>query len=230
MRWLLSSIAALSLAVPASHGAAAAPAPAALVEPACRAGTAPYQRELERELRLPVDGRQSAADCVAIRRLQQRLGVRPADGSANLRTYRFVVADSIRRNPAQRRTCPAKPYRVTCVDLTRQVLWAQSGSGRRLVFAPVPIRSGRDGLETRRGWQRIYLKNRDHFSTIYRVPMPYAQFFNGGQALHGTRSDLFSSGSGGCVNLAIGDAKRLYNLLVKGDRLYIWGTKPGTGG
>ena len=32
--------------------------------------------------------------------------------------------------------------------------------------------------------------------------MPYAQFFNGGQALHGTK-DLFSSGSGGCVNLAM---------------------------
>ncbi|MEV7194363.1 L,D-transpeptidase [Streptomyces sp. NPDC093510] len=222
MRWLLASIAALSLAVPASPDA---PAPAG---PACRAGTAPYQRELERELRLTVDGRQSAADCAAIRRLQQRLGIRPADGSANLRTYRLVVADKIRRNPAERRACPARPYRITCVDLNRQVLWAQSGRG--LVFGPVPVRSGRDGLETRRGWQRIYQKNRYHYSTIYHVPMPYAQFFNGGQALHGTRSDLFSSGSGGCVNLALGDARRLYDLLQKGDRLYLWGTKPGTGG
>ncbi|MFE0172935.1 L,D-transpeptidase [Streptomyces sp. NPDC059002] len=224
MRWLIPSIAALSLAVPSSH-ATAAPGPA---EPPCRAGTAPYQRELERELRLPVDGRQSTADCVAVRRLQQRLGIRPADGAASLRTYRLVVADRVRRDPAARRGCPAKPYRVTCVDLTRQILWVQKGRG--LVFAPVPIRTGRDGLETRRGWQRIYWKNRDHFSTIYNVPMPYAQFFNGGQALHGTRADLFSSGSGGCVNLALGDAKRLYALLAKGDRLHIWGTKPGTGG
>ncbi|WP_371934783.1 L,D-transpeptidase [Streptomyces sp. KL118A] len=225
MRWLPSAIAALSLVVPVSHVAASGPAAAA---PACRAGTAPYQRELERELRLPVDGRQSAADCEAIRRLQERLGIRPADGSATLRTYRFLVADKIRRNPAERRACPVKPYRVTCVDLTRQILWAQSGN--RLVFAPVPIRSGRDGLETRRGWQRIYWKHRDHYSTIYHVPMPYAQFFNGGQALHGTRTDLFSSGSGGCVNLAVDDARRLYDLLQKGDRLYLWGTKPGTGG
>ncbi|MEV5981058.1 L,D-transpeptidase [Streptomyces sp. NPDC052114] len=224
MRWLLTSIAALSLAAPSSY-ATAAPGPA---EPPCRAGTAAYQRELERELRLPVDGRQSAADCVAIRRLQQRLGIRPADGSASLRTYRLVVADHVRRDPAARRGCPVKPFRVTCVDLNRQILWVQKGRG--LVFDPVPIRSGRDGLETRRGWQRIYWKNRDHFSTIYHVPMPYAQFFNGGQALHGTRADLFSSGSAGCVNLALGDAKRLYALLVKGDRLYIWGTKPGTGG
>ncbi|ATL25783.1 L,D-transpeptidase [Streptomyces formicae] len=224
MRWLISSIAALSLAVPAVH-ASAAPAGA---DAPCRGGPAPYQRELERELKLPVDGRQSTADCVAIRRLQQRLGIRPADGRATLRTYRLVVADHVKRDPAARRGCPVRPYRVTCVDLTRQILWVQTG--RKLVFAPVPVRTGRDGLETRRGWQRIYWKNRDHFSTIYHVAMPYAQFFNGGQALHGTRADLFSSGSGGCVNMAVGDAARLYALLKKGDRLYIWGTKPGTGG
>ncbi|MEU1146194.1 L,D-transpeptidase [Streptomyces sp. NPDC005863] len=225
MRWLLSSIAALSLAVPAPHAPAAS---AAGPQPPCRAGTAPYQRELERELRLPVDGRQSPADCAAIRRLQERLGIRPADGRATLRTYRLVVADRIRRDPAARRACPVRPYRITCVDLTRQILWSQSG--RRLVFDPVPIRTGRDGLETRRGWQRIYWKHRDHYSTLYDVEMPYAQFFNGGQALHGTRKDLFSSGSGGCVNLAMNDARRLYDLLLKGDRLYLWGTKPGTGG
>ncbi|WSJ84610.1 L,D-transpeptidase [Streptomyces sp. NBC_01304] len=210
-------------AVPAP---AAAPAPAA--GPRCTTGTAPYQRELERELRLPVDGRQSAADCVAIRRLQRRLGVRPADGSASLRTYRMLLVDLARRDPAARRACPARPYRVTCVDLTRQILWTQVG--RRLVFGPVPVRSGRDGLETRRGWQRIYWKNRDHHSTLYDVPMPYAQFFNGGQALHGTRRDLFLSGSGGCVNMTVPDAGRLYALLGTGDRLYIWGTKPGTAG
>ncbi|MEU6992092.1 L,D-transpeptidase [Streptomyces sp. NPDC046465] len=224
MRWLLSSIAALSLAVPVAQ----APGAAVATGPVCRSGTAPYQRELERELRLPVDGRQSTADCVAIRRLQQRLGIRPADGRATLRTYRLVVADRIRRNPAARRACPVRPYRVTCVDLNRQILWAQSG--KRLVFDPVPIRSGRDGLETRLGWQRIYWKSRDHYSTIYHVAMPYAQFFNGGQALHGTRSDLFSSGSAGCVNMAMSDAARLYDLLMKGDRLYLWGTKPGTDG
>ncbi|WP_030776260.1 L,D-transpeptidase [Streptomyces sp. NRRL S-920] len=228
MRWVTSSIAALSLAASLAAvpppAAAGAPAP----EPPCDAGTAPYQRELERELGLPVDGRQSPADCAAIRRLQKRLGISPADGRASLRTYRFVVADRIRRDPAERRDCPTRSYRVTCVDLTRQILWTQTG--RRLVFDPVPVRSGRDGLETRRGWHRIYWKNRDHFSTLYNVPMPFAQFFNGGQALHGTRSDLFSSGSGGCVNLALGDAERLYGLLKTDDHLFIWGTKPGTGG
>ncbi|WP_369216688.1 L,D-transpeptidase [Streptomyces flavofungini] len=218
---------ALLLAAAALPAAVAAPATAGPGEPPCRAGTAPYQRELERELGRPVDGRQSVADCEAIRALQKRLGISPADGRASLRTYRYAVADRVRRDPAERRACPVRPYRVTCVDLARQVLWAQSGN--RLVFGPVPVRSGRDGLETRRGWQRIYWKHLDHYSTIYRVRMPYAQFFNGGQALHGTHDDLFSSGSGGCVNLAIDDARRLYDLLLTGDLLYLWGTKPGTG-
>ncbi|MFD4475005.1 L,D-transpeptidase [Streptomyces sp. NPDC058471] len=216
----------LLLALPAAPAAAAAaPAPP---EPPCTAGTAPYQRELEREVRRPVDGVQSPQDCAAIRQLQRRLGISPADGSASLRTYRTMVADKVGRDPAARRGCPSPAYRVVCVDLTRQILWVQVG--RRLVFAPVPMRSGRDGLETRRGWHRIYWKHRDHFSTIYQVPMPYAQFFNGGQALHGTSHDLFSAGSGGCVNLTVPDAKRLYALLRKGDRIYVWGTKPGTGG
>ncbi|MGE6735745.1 L,D-transpeptidase family protein [Streptomyces sp. NPDC059900] len=215
---------ALLLALPAVPAAAATARP----EPPCTAGTAPYQRQLEQELRRPVDGVQSPEDCAAIRQLQRRLGVSPADGLASLRTYRTLVADQVRRDPAARRSCPSRAYRVVCVDLTRQILWVQVN--RRLVFSPVPVRTGRDGLETRRGWHRIYWKHRDHFSTIYDVPMPYAQFFDGGQALHGTRNDLFSSGSGGCVNLTVPDAKRLYALLQKGDRVYVWGTKPGTGG
>ncbi|MDG4866089.1 murein L,D-transpeptidase, partial [Streptomyces sp. T-3] len=92
MRWMASPVVAVLVLLPLT----AAPAPAA---PRCTAGTAPYQRELERELRLPVDGRQSAADCAAIRRLQLRLGVRPADGFASLRTYRMLLVDIARRDP-----------------------------------------------------------------------------------------------------------------------------------
>ncbi|MFW6695457.1 L,D-transpeptidase [Streptomyces sp. MAR4 CNX-425] len=232
MRWTTLCSAAVSaatlsvlLAAPtAATGAATAPRD----EAPCTAGTAPYQRQLEAELNLEVDGRQSPEDCRAIRDLQRRLGVRPADGRADLRTYRFMLADRVRRDPAERRECPTRAYRVTCVDLNRQLLWVQKGE--RLVFDPVPVRTGRDGLETRGGWHRIYWRNIDHFSTIYNVPMPYAQFFDGGQALHGTDDDLFTSGSGGCVNLTKADAKQLWDLLRKDDHVYVWGTKPGTAG
>jgi hypothetical protein len=228
MRWTTLCSAAVSAAALSALVAAPTAAPAPRHERACTAGTAPHQRELEAELQREVDGRQSPQDCAAIRELQRRLGIRPADGRADRRTYRFVLADRVRRDPAERRGCPTRTYRVTCVDLNRQLLWVQRD--KRLVFAPVPVRTGRDGMETRRGWHRIYWRRIDHFSTLYDVPMPYAQFFDGGQALHGTDANLFTSGSAGCVNLTEADAKRLWKLLRKGDRVYVWGTKPGTGG
>ncbi|MER5884527.1 L,D-transpeptidase [Streptomyces sp. NPDC001941] len=191
----------------------------------CSADTGPYQWQLEKRLGLRQDGRMSPADCLAVQKLQRRLGITPANGYPDLRTYRMLLVDDVKRNPNARKRCPVRAYRVTCVDLSRQILWVQKGS--KVVFAPVPVRSGRPGLETRTGWQRVYQKNRTFFSTLYaNAPMPYAQFFNGGQALHGTYKDLFVSGSGGCVNLYVKDAARLFRLLGVGDRLYVFGRKP----
>lgn len=190
----------------------------------CRAGTGPYQWQLEERLKRPQDGTMSEQDCLAIRRLQKQLGIEPANGNADQKTYRLLLVNDVKKDPDARRQCPVRSFRVTCVDLSRQVLWVQVG--RKLVFGPVPIRSGREGLETRTGWQRVYDKRRTFFSTIYDgAPMPYSQFFNGGQALHGTYKDLFESGSGGCLNMYVKDAKRLYRLLGIGDRLFIYGRK-----
>lgn len=194
----------------------------------CTAPSGAYQWQLEAKMHLPRDGVMSTADCVMFRKVQRFLGLRPADGRADLKTYRMLLVWEVRKNPNAQGKCPVRTYRVTCVDLNRQILWVQQG--RRLVFAPVPIRSGKDGFETRRGWHKIYLKRARHFSTLYHyAPMPHSQFFDGGQAFHGTYSDLFKSGSHGCVNMYAAHAKRLFNLLKIGDRVYVWGVKPGTG-
>ncbi|RII14247.1 hypothetical protein DSC45_21400 [Streptomyces sp. YIM 130001] len=203
------------------------PAPSA-AEEACKAGSGSYQWQMEKKLGLKEDGVQSTEDCLAIRKLQNRLGIKPADGKADLKTYRLLLVDEVKKNPNAQGKCPVREYRVTCVDLNRQILWVQTG--KKVVYAPVPIRSGKDGYETRLGWHKIYLKRERHFSTIYNnAPMPHSQFFDGGQAFHGTYSDLFKSGSHGCVNMYAKDAKRLFDLLKVGDRVYVWGTKPGTG-
>ncbi|MFD3518522.1 L,D-transpeptidase [Streptomyces sp. NPDC058657] len=202
-----------------------APPAAARVAPGCHAPTGPYQWQLEKKLKLPEDGRMSEADCFAIKRLQTRLKITPVNGAADLRTYRLLLVDEVKKNPNANKRCPTPNYRLTCVDLSRQILWVQKG--KKVTFSPIPIRSGRKGLETRTGWQRIYQKKRSHFSTIYDgAPMPYSQFFNGGQALHGTYRDLFTSGSGGCINMYLKDAERLYKYLKVGARLYIYGRKP----
>ncbi|MCX5204544.1 L,D-transpeptidase [Streptomyces sp. NBC_00237] len=193
--------------------------------PSCTADTGPYQWQLEKRLKLKEDGLMSEEDCRAFRTLQKRLGITPANGYPDVKTYRLLLVDDVKKNPNARKKCPEHRPRVTCIDLSRQILWVQQG--KKVVFGPVPVRTGRKGTETRTGWQRIYQKNRTFFSTIYdNAPMPYSQFFNGGQALHGTYKDLFESGSGGCVNMYVKDAERLFKLLRIGDALYIYGRKP----
>lgn len=195
--------------------------------PACTAMTGPYQREMERHLRLPVDGRQSDQDCRAIRVFQSANGVRPADGYAGLATYRTMLVVEAGPNPNAEGRCPVRDYKVACVDLDRQLMWVQTG--RRTVFAPVPVRSGRDGDETRTGWFRVYWRDLDHYSDLYdNAPMPYSQFFSDGQAFHGSYVDLFEGGSHGCVNMRLDDARRLWDALEEDDAVFVWGTKPGT--
>ncbi|MGW1667412.1 L,D-transpeptidase [Streptomyces sp. NPDC002324] len=204
------------------------PAAASAPAPECATRTGPYQWDLERHLRLPQDGRQSTADCVAIRAFQQRTRVKPADGYAGLATYRTMLVVQARPDPNAAGKCPVRTYQVTCVDLDRQLMWVQQG--KRVIYAPVPVRTGRDGQETRTGWHTVYWKNRDHHSDLYDdAPMPFAQFFNNGQAFHGVLDDLFRGGSHGCVNLRYADAERLWNIMHEDDAVYVWGVKPGTG-
>lgn len=204
------------------------PAATAAPAPECVTRTGPYQWDLERHLRLPADGRQSPADCVAIRAFQQRTGVRPADGYAGLATYRTMLVVQARPDPNAAGKCPVRTYQVTCVDLDRQLMWVQEDE--RVIYAPVPVRTGRDGQETRTGWHTVYWKNRDHHSDLYDdAPMPFAQFFDNGQAFHGVLDDLFRGGSHGCVNLRYADAERLWNIMHEDDAVYVWGVKPGTG-
>ena len=49
------------------------------------------------------------------------------------------------------------------------------------------VRFGPEGdpaLRTRNGMHRIFSKDRFHFSSLYKTPMFYAMFFDGGQAIH----------------------------------------------
>ncbi|MER5629717.1 L,D-transpeptidase [Streptomyces nitrosporeus] len=207
---------------------AGAHAPAVAGAKACTAGTGPYQRPLEKYLGRPVDGTQSTADCEAIRAFQVEHDVETTNGYASLATYRTMVAAEAADDPNADGDCPVRKERVTCVDLDRQLLWVQTSDS--VDFGPVPIRSGRDTEETRLGWHSVYWRSRDHVSTIYNnAPMPYSQFFDGGQAIHGRLDPLYDGGgSAGCVNLSLDNAEKLWNLLDVDDLVYIWGAKPGT--
>ncbi|MFF3639742.1 L,D-transpeptidase family protein [Streptomyces sp. NPDC002564] len=195
--------------------------------PACTRSTGPYQRQVERWLKRPVDGKQSAADCRAVRAFQRKEGIRPATGFAGPVTWARMRLISARKNPNAAKKCPPRAYRLACVDLTRQLMWVQKGKKRLL--GPVPIRTGRAGYPTRTGWHKVYWKHKNHWSSLYDTPMPYSQFFNRGQAFHAIYGNVYSPpGSRGCVNLRLADARLLWKTLDKGDRVYVWGRKPGT--
>ncbi|MDI9831750.1 L,D-transpeptidase family protein [Streptomyces sp. KAU_LT] len=188
----------------------------------CSDEDGPYQREVERWLGRKVDGEQSPADCRAIRGFQVKHKIKPAIGFAGPVTWATMRLESARKNPNAAGKCPVRAYRVACVDLDRQIAWVQTG--RKVVFQPVSVRSGRKGYGTRTGWHRIYWRHKNHVSTLYNSPMPYAQFFDGGQAFHGVYGSIFTEvGSMGCVNMRLDDARALWKLLRNGDRVYVWG-------
>lgn len=194
----------------------------ALEKPKCSEETGPHQRQVERWLKRPVDGEQSEADCRAIRSFQTKHRIKPAMGFAGPVTWATMRLEGARKNPNAARRCPVRSYTVACVDLDRQMAWVQRG--KRVVYGPVHIRSGRKGYGTRAGWHRVYWRHKNHVSSLYKSPMPYSQFFSGGQAFHGVYGSLFTEvGSMGCVNLRLDDARRLWRVLKKNDRVYVWG-------
>ncbi|MFI1013756.1 L,D-transpeptidase [Streptomyces sp. NPDC020965] len=199
--------------------------------PACTSGTGPYQKQVEKFLGRTVDGRQSVNDCKAIRAFQTLHGITPSAGYAGSLTWQtmntILQQRAAKKNPNAAGNCPTNKGRIACVDLTRQLSWIQDG--RTLKFGPVPVRTGKDGSETRTGAKKIYWRNIDHVSSIYKVKMPYAQFFDGGQAFHSTTKSMWNPpGSAGCVNMRPAEAKTYWNLLSNGDDVYVWGRKPGT--
>ncbi|MEU6842536.1 L,D-transpeptidase family protein [Streptomyces sp. NPDC046716] len=209
------------------YPAASGGAPGPLAAAACTKKTGPYQRQVERWLKRKADGKQSPADCRAIRAFQTKQGIRPNAGFAGPVTWGRMRAISARKNPNAAKKCPTRAYRLACVDLPRQLMWVSKG--KKIVYGPVPIRSGRAGNRTRTGWHKVYWRHKNHWSSIYNSPMPYSQFFSGGQAFHGIYGNVYSPpGSRGCVNLRLSDAKRLWGVLKGGDRVYVWGRKPGT--
>ncbi|MEU0335023.1 L,D-transpeptidase [Streptomyces sp. NPDC006193] len=199
----------------------------AVAKVACSKQTGPYQRQIERWLKLKADGRQSASDCRAIRAFQVTHGIKPSIGFAGPVTWSTMMLLSARKNPNAAGKCPVRSYRVACVDLSRQLTWVQKGG--KVLFGPAPMRSGGKGHVTRRGWHSVYWKHKNHWSTLYNQPMPYAQFFDGGQAFHAVYGSIHTTvGSMGCVNLKLADARTLWGVLKKGDKVYVWGRRPGT--
>ena len=175
--------------------------------------------------RLTVDGRQSSADCAAIKKFQQRYDIRPVQGRAGPTTY--DVAKRLATTDV--RSCRAGSSGTTfCIDLTRQTTWAMKSG--KVVISPTVTRTGMPGYATPAGTYKINFRNIKEWSDPYEVWLPYWQHFTQGMGYHQTTTYIHdkSIGSHGCINLLPGDAKRFWELGKVGTRVALIGRRPGT--
>lgn len=113
--------------------------------------------------------------------------------------------------------------RVMCIDKSTSVLrWVVGGT----VQMSVEVRFGSQELPTREGQFSVFAKSRDHVSSIYKTPMPFAMFFSGGQAVHYSpdfAANGYNGGSHGCVNVRdYGAITSLYDQVDIGDGVVIY--------
>jgi lipoprotein-anchoring transpeptidase ErfK/SrfK len=117
--------------------------------------------------------------------------------------------------------------RVICVDKSREKLTLFEHGN---VVLSMAVRFGSDETPTRNGTFRIFNKEAKHVSRIAHVPMPYALFFSGGQAIHYSADfakNGYNGSSLGCVNTRnLSETKQLFDAVAIGDTVYVYGSIP----
>lgn len=245
LRTALSSVlavAALTVGVPSAAPAATptaaslasstrSAAPAKFVREAVAYGAAdrsPSQiahvRELQYRLRWagvydgPVTGYFGKLTKAAVQRYQRRADL-AVTGTAGRATWRRLIGATIRGRAHVPSACDEGRGWDACYDRTRHevTLWR----GGTLVNAWL-VRGGSSDHPTRTGNFTVYYRDIDHVSSLFNSPMPYSQFFSGGEAFHGsaTMVDPFTGHSHGCVNMYREDARQLWRL-TSGVRLAV---------
>jgi hypothetical protein len=110
------------------------------------------------------------------------------------------------------REIPGTPL-VARIDLSDQRMYVYLDE--RLVYT-FPVSSGRGSYRTPTGRWNAYWLSPKHRSRKYNnAPMPWAVFFNGGYAVHGT-TDLRNLGrpaSHGCIRLHPDNAKTFFRMV-----------------
>lgn len=102
---------------------------------------------------------------------------------------------------------------VARVNLSTQRMHVYK-NGRRLYTWKVS--SGRAGYRTPTGSYRVGRMHKRYFSRKYHgAPMPYAMFFRGGYAIHGTNAigRLGRTASHGCIRLHPSNAATLFSMV-----------------
>ncbi|MFF3321510.1 L,D-transpeptidase family protein [Streptomyces sp. NPDC002889] len=169
----------------------------------------------------------------AVKGFQAKRGV-PATGSTDTVTWQKLLGMTTKptreeldgkevEKPRAKPDPRCMTGRVMCISKTTRTLsWMVDGK----VLSTMDVRFGSQYTPTREGQFNVGWKSRDHVSTIYHTPMPYAMFFSGGQAVHYS-SDFAARGyngaSHGCVNVRDkGKIAALFDQVRGGDKVVIY--------
>jgi lipoprotein-anchoring transpeptidase ErfK/SrfK len=157
----------------------------------------------------------------------QRTNGRSATGRVDRATWTLLVAKTgkitiVTAGPAIDRRCKIKG-RALCVDKKTDKLYYLKNS---TIIRTYDARFGCAATRTREGQFSVLWKSRNHVSSIYHTPMPYAMFFSGGQAVHYS-ADFARRGyngcSHGCVNLRDkAGIAWLFDQIRNGDRVVVY--------
>jgi hypothetical protein len=158
----------------------------------------------------------------AVIRFQKKHELTPS-GVVGPKTWRLLIPRTIRGRRAVPDACTRGGWHA-CYDRTRhQVNLYHDGT----LLNSWLVRGGDYSTPTRVGSFTVYRRDIDHYSAQFDgAPMPYSQFFSGGEALHGSRFmvDPFEGHSHGCVNMWVKDARQLWNLASKVKlRVHVYG-------
>jgi hypothetical protein len=145
----------------------------------------------------------------AVKAFQRRVGVR-ATGVATYATWKPLISRTVRGRAAVPAGCRSSGWHA-CYDRWRHQLNLYANGS--LVNSWL-VRGGGASTPTRVGRFPVTYRDLDHVSGIFGSPMPYSQFFSGGQAIHGSRNmmNAFAGHSHGCVNMYVEDARQLWRL------------------
>ena len=113
--------------------------------------------------------------------------------------------------------------RSLCVDKKTDKLYYMENSK---VVRTFDARFGCAGTRTREGQFSVLWKSRNHVSSIYHTPMPYAMFFSGGQAVHYS-ADFAARGYAGCSHGCVNIRDRagiawIFDQVRNGDRVVVY--------
>lgn len=94
------------------------------------------------------------------------------------------------------------------------------------VSSTFDARFGCAATRTREGQFSVLWKSRNHVSTIYHTPMPYAMFFSGGQAVHYS-ADFARRGYNGCSHGCVNIRDKagiawVFDQVRNGDRVVVY--------